>query len=110
VCQGCGRACLAFIACPKARKASKPDLDAAAKGSSKKKKKKADGKDKPLAGAPFAAAAAVGGGCGPCGDKQPCQPSNSDEGGPRCPVHNSKRHSAKECQEIKKLVEQFCEQ
>jgi hypothetical protein len=27
----------------------------------------------------------------------------------KCPVHNSTRHSASECQEIKKLAEQFCE-
>jgi hypothetical protein len=27
----------------------------------------------------------------------------------KCPVHNSTRHSTSECQEIKKLTEQFCE-
>jgi hypothetical protein len=76
-------------------------------GNGGKKKKKADG-NQPLAGAPTAAAAAAGGGCGgPRGDKRPRQPSNSDDGSMKCPVHNSTRHTTAECQEIKKLVKQF---
>jgi hypothetical protein len=55
-------------------------------------------------------ATATGGGCGgPKGDKCPHQLSNSDDGRMKCPVHNSMRHSALECREIKKLMEQFCE-
>jgi hypothetical protein len=66
-------------------------------------KKKVDGNNKPLVGAPTIAAAAVaGGGRDPRGDKQPWQPSSSDEGGPQCPVHNSRRHSTEKCREIKK--------
>jgi hypothetical protein len=41
------------------------------------------------------------------GDKCPRQPSNSDDGSTKCPVHNSTRHTASECREIKKLTEQF---
>jgi hypothetical protein len=52
--------------------------------SSKKNKKKASSKDKPLAGAPTIVAAVAGGSRGPCGDKRPCQLSDSDEGGSRC--------------------------
>jgi hypothetical protein len=63
--------------------------------------KKAGG-NQPLAGAPTAAAAAAGGGRG---GKCPCQPSNSDDGSTKCPVHNSTRHTGAECREIKKLVE-----
>jgi hypothetical protein len=99
---------------PEARKAGKPDADIIAQSSVKNNnnnKKKADG-NKPLAGAPTAAVvvAAAGGGCGPHGDKRSRYPSDSDEGGLRCPVHNSKCQSAEECQEMKKLVRQFCEQ
>jgi hypothetical protein len=65
---------------PKARKASKPDVDAAAQGSGKKKKKKDGGKDNLLASAPTAAAASAGGGRGPRDNKHPCQPSDNDEG------------------------------
>jgi hypothetical protein len=95
-----------------AGKADKPDADAAAQSSGKNKKKKANDNNKPMASAPTvaAAAAAAGGGRGLFGDKRPRQPSGSDVGGPRCPVHNSKRHSVEECREIKKLVEQFCKQ
>jgi hypothetical protein len=76
-------------------------------GGKKKKKKKADD-NQPLAGAPTAAAVAAGGDCGgPRGDKRPRQPSNSGDGSTKCPVHNSTRHTTAECQEIKKLVEQF---
>jgi hypothetical protein len=95
---------------------SKPEADAAAqsngKNKNRKKKKKSNNNNKLLTGAPTAAAvaAAVGGGCGPCGDKRPRQPSDSDEGRPRCPVHNSRHYNAKECREIKKLTEQFHEQ
>jgi hypothetical protein len=73
-----------------------------------KKKKKAGGKQ-PLVGAPTAAAAAAGGGRGgPRGNKRPHQPSNSDNGSMKCLVHNSTRHTASKCREIKKLTEQFC--
>jgi hypothetical protein len=37
----------------------------------------------------------------------PCQASGSDDGGARCPVHNSVCHSVSECWENKKLTEQF---
>jgi hypothetical protein len=70
-----------------------------------KKKKKAGG-NQPLAGAPTVAAAAAGGGRG---GKRPHQPSNSDDGSTKCPVHNSMRHTVVECREIKKLTEQFRE-
>jgi hypothetical protein len=86
-----------------AGKIGKSDADAAAQSSGKKKKKKADSKDKPLVGAPTAAATTASGGPGPCGDKWPQQPSDS-------PAHNSKCHSTEECREIKKLAEQFHEQ
>jgi hypothetical protein len=53
----------------------KPDADAAAlsRGKNKKKKKKASGNNKPLAGAPAIATAAVvaGQSSGSCGDKKP---------------------------------------
>jgi hypothetical protein len=59
------------------------------------KKKKAGG-NQPLAGVPTAAAAAAGGGHGsPRGDKHPRQPSNSDDGSMKCPVHNSTRNTAR---------------
>jgi hypothetical protein len=62
----------------------------------------------PRASITTVAVAAVGGGRGgPRGNKRPCQPSNSDDGGTKCPVHNSMHHSASEYQEIKKLMEQF---
>jgi hypothetical protein len=94
-----------------AGKASKPNTDAATQGSSKKKnKKKAGSKDKLLVGAPTVVAAAAHGGHGPYGDKRPRQTSASDEGSQRCPIHNSKCHSAEESWEIKKLAEQFHEQ
>jgi hypothetical protein len=52
----------------------------------------------------------VGGGHGGLrGDKCPRQPSNSDDGSTKCPVHNSMRHTASEYQEIKKRAEQFHE-
>jgi hypothetical protein len=88
---------------------SKPSAGAQAQGggnSNKKKKKKKTGGTQPLAGAPTVAATVTGGGCGRSrGDKRPCQPSNSDDGSVRCPVHNSTRHTTSECWEIKKLVE-----
>jgi hypothetical protein len=89
--------------------ASKSDVDAATQGSSNKKKKAGD-KDKPLAGAPTTVAIAAGGGHGPRGNKHPCRPSGSDEGGQWCSVHNSKRHSTEKCHEIKNLMEQVREQ
>jgi hypothetical protein len=91
---------------------SKPSAGAQAQGggNDKKKKKKKAGGNQPLAGAPTAAAAAKGGGRGGLrGDKRPHQPSNSNNGSMKCPVHNSMRHTASECREIKKLTEQFCE-
>jgi hypothetical protein len=82
-------------------------------GKNKKKKKKAGGNNnnKPLAGAPTAAAATAtaDGGHGPRGDKWLRQLSGSDEGDPRCQVHNSRCHNM-ECREIKKLTEQFHKQ
>jgi hypothetical protein len=91
---------------------SKPNAEAQAQGggnSSNNNKKKAGG-TQPLAEAPTAVAAAVGGGCGgPRGDKHPRQPSNSDDGSVKCSVHNSTRHFASKCQEIKKLTEQLRE-
>jgi hypothetical protein len=76
-------------------------------GNGNDKKKKAGG-IWPLAGAPTAAAAAVGGGRGGSrGDKCPRQPSNSNDGSAKCPVHNSTCHTTVECREIKKLAEQF---
>jgi hypothetical protein len=88
---------------------SKPSAEAQAQGggNSNNNKKKASS-NQPLAGAPTAAAAVAGGGRGgPRGDKRPRQPSNSDDGSTKCPVHNSTRHTASECREIKKFVEQF---
>jgi hypothetical protein len=74
-------------------------------GNGNNNKKKA-GDNQPLAGAPTAAAAMAGGGRGnPRGNKRPRQPSNSDGGSTKCPVHNSTHHTAAECQEIKKLAE-----
>jgi hypothetical protein len=93
---------------------STPSVGAQAQGGSndnnnKKKKKKAGG-NQPLARAPTAAAAAAGGDHGsPRGDKRPHQPSSSDGASTKCPVHNSTRHTAAECREIKKLAEQFRE-
>jgi hypothetical protein len=52
----------------------------------------------------------VGGGHAPHGDKCPRQPSASDEGGQWCLLHNSNHHSVEVFWEIKKFVEQFCEQ
>jgi hypothetical protein len=94
---------------PEAGKANKPDADAATQSSGKnRKKEKKVGGNKPLAGAPTTAAATTGRGRGPSGDKQSWQLSGNDEGGPRCPVHNSMCHNV-ECRKIKKLAEQFCE-
>jgi hypothetical protein len=79
-------------------------------GNSSNNNNKKAGGNRPLAGALTAAAAAAGGGRGgPRGDKHPRQPSNSDDGSVKCSVHNSTRHTAVECREIKKLTEQFCE-
>jgi hypothetical protein len=94
-----------------ADKCAKPSAGAQAQGggSGNNNKKKA-GSNQPLAGAPTVTAVAVGGGRGgPRGDKCPRQPSNSDDGSTKFPVHNSTRHTASECREIKKLEEQFCE-
>jgi hypothetical protein len=99
------------LAAQAAKGESKPSTGAQAQGggSSNKKKKKAGG-NQPLTGAPTAAATAAGGGRGgPRSDKRPRQPSNSDDGNTKCPVHNSTHHTASECREIKKLAEQFHE-
>jgi hypothetical protein len=90
---------------PELGKAGKPNAEAAAQSSGKnRRKKKVGSNNKSLAGAPTTAIAAVATGrcCGPRG-------FGSDEGGPWCPVHNSRRHSAEECQDIKKFTEQFRE-
>jgi hypothetical protein len=93
---------------------SKPNVGTQTQGGSNsnnnnKNKKKAGG-NRPLAGAPTTAAVAAGGGRGgPRGNKRPRQLSNSDDDSTKCPVHNSTRHTASECREIKKLVEQFCD-
>jgi hypothetical protein len=89
---------------------SKPSAGAQApgNGTSNNNKKKKVGGNQSLARAPTAVAAAAGGGRGgPRGDKCPRQPSNSDNGSMKCPVHNSTCHTVLECWEIKKLVEQF---
>ena len=100
-------------AAPTSKEASKPNAGTSAQGvGGKGKKKKKAGGSQSLAGAPTAAAvaaAANGGRGGQRGDKRPRQPSNSDECGAKCPVHNSTRHTASECREIKKLTEQFRE-
>jgi hypothetical protein len=100
-------------AAPRSKEASKPNAGTSAQGvGGRGKKKKKAGGSQSLAGAPTAAAVAVaanGGRGGQRGDKRPRQPSNSDEGGAKCPVHNSTRHIVLECREIKKLVEQFRE-
>jgi hypothetical protein len=96
-------------AAPASKEASKPNAGTTAQGvGGKSKKKKKAGGSQSLAGAPtaVAAAAAAGGGRG---DKRPRQPSNSDKGGAKCPVHNSTWHTTSECREIKKLTEQFRE-
>jgi hypothetical protein len=67
---------------PEVGKAGKPEVDAAAQSSGKNMNRK----------------------------KKKCQPSDSDEGGPWCPVNNSRHHSAEECREIKKLMAQLHEQ
>jgi hypothetical protein len=74
-------------------------------GDNNNMKMKAGG-NQPLAGAPTAVAAAADGGHG---GKRPRQPSNSNDGSTKCPVHNSTRHTAVECLEIKKLTKQFRE-
>jgi hypothetical protein len=91
---------------------SKPSAEAQAQGggnSNNNNNKKADD-NQLLAGAPTAAAVVAGGGRGwlKC-DKRPRQPSNSDDSSTKCPMHNSTCHSASECREIKKLMEQFRE-
>jgi hypothetical protein len=100
-------------AAPGSKEASKPNADTSAQGvGGRGKKKKKAGGSQSLAGAPTVAAVAVavnGGRGGLRGDKRPRQPSNGDEGGAKCPVHNSTRHTASECQEIKKLAERFHE-
>jgi hypothetical protein len=95
-------------AAPASKEASKPNAGTTAQGVSKSKKKKKASGSQSLAGAPTAAAAGGGRG-GQRGDKRPRQPSNSDEGSAKCPVHNSTRHTVLECREIKKLAEQFRE-
>jgi hypothetical protein len=95
-----------------AKEESKPSAEAQAQGggNSNNNKKKKTGGNHSLDGAPTATAAAAGGGRGgPRGNKHPRQPSNSDNGSTKCPVHNSTRHTVSECREIKKLTEQFRE-
>jgi hypothetical protein len=98
-------------AAPGGKEASKSNAGTSAQGvGGKGKKKKKAGGSQSLAEAPTAAvvaAAANGGRGGQRGDKHPRQPFNSDEGGAKCPVHNSTRHTALECWVIKKLTEQF---
>jgi hypothetical protein len=106
---------MAHPTCPRGGKGGKPDTSAAAQGGgsknknkNKNKKKKGGGNIQTLARAPTAAAAAAaGGGRGHRGDTRPRQASDSDDGGVRCPMHNSMCHNAEECREIKKLVEQY---
>jgi hypothetical protein len=104
-----------------AGKVGTPKIDATAQNSGRnrnrnrnRKKKKAGGNNnnKPLGGAPTTTAATVvaSRGHGPRGDKQPRQPSISDEAGLQCPMHNSRHNTVEECWEIKKLTEQLCEQ
>jgi hypothetical protein len=98
----------------KAGKCGKPHVSVVVQGSgskNKKNKKKTGGNNQPLARAPTAAAAAAAatGGRGPRGDKCSHKASGSDDGGTRCPMHNSTCHSVGECWEIKKLTEQFNE-
>jgi hypothetical protein len=77
-------------------------------GSNNNNRKMKAGGNQPLARAPTTTAASAGGGHGrPKGNKRPCQPSNSDDGGMKCLVHNSTRHSMSKCREINKLIEQF---
>jgi hypothetical protein len=112
--QGCGSPCLALPNRHGSKGESTPSVGAQAPGGgngndNNNNKKKAGGKQ-PLAGAPTAADAATGGDrCGPRDNKRPHRPSNSDDGSVKCPVHNSTHHTAEECREIKKLVEQFCD-
>jgi hypothetical protein len=94
---------------PEARKAGRPDMDAATQSSGKKKKMKVGGKDKSLAGAPTTTTASASGVRGPHGDKHLHQASSSDDGGAQCPMLNSRCHNTKEYREIKKLAEQVCE-
>jgi hypothetical protein len=99
---------------PEGGKASKPESNATTQSSGKNKnrKKKSNNNNKQLVGPPTITtiATAAGGGCGPCGDKQLRQPSDSDDGGPRRLVHNTRRHSVEECWEMNKLLEMFHEQ
>jgi hypothetical protein len=98
---------------PKARKGAKPDASTAAHGSGSRNNNntKADSNNQSLTEAPTVATATVaaGGVRGPRGDKHPRQASDSDDGGTRCPVHNSTCHNAEECWEIKKLTKQYRE-
>jgi hypothetical protein len=114
--QGCERPHLTLPAAQVAKGESTPSSGAQAQGggndngNNNNNKKKKAGNNQPLAGAPTTVAAAVGGGRGgPRGDKRPRQPSNSNSGSTNCPVHNSTRHTAMECWEIKKLTKQFRE-
>jgi hypothetical protein len=112
VCQGCGGLRLALPSRPGNKGGEQAQCRGQAQGggnNNDNNNKKAGG-NQPLAGAPIVAAAAPGGRRGgPKGDKHPRQPSNSDDNSMKCPVHNSTRHSASVCREIKKLGEQFHE-
>jgi hypothetical protein len=107
--QGCESSCLALPAVQVAKGESTPSSGAQAQGGDNENgntNNKKAGSNQPLARAPTAATAAVGGGRGGLrGDKRPRQPSNSDSGSTNCPVHNTMRHTATECREIKKLTE-----
>jgi hypothetical protein len=88
---------------PEVGKGGKPNASTAAQGGGSKNKnnnkKKVSDNNQLLIGAPIAvvAAATAGGSRGPQGDKRPHQASGNDDGGVRCPVHNSKCHNAEEC-------------
>jgi hypothetical protein len=86
---------------------SKSNAGTQAEGSgnnNKKKMKKASG-NRSLGRAPTIAVATAAAGGGPRGNKCPRQPSNSDDGSTKCPMHKSTRHSTSECREMKKLAE-----
>jgi hypothetical protein len=105
---------LADTTYPEVRKPGKLDEGTAAQvsgnnGNKNNKKKKAGGNNKLLTGASIAAVAAAARGRGPRGDKHPHQASSNDDGGTQCQIHNSTHHSAGECWEIKKVMEQFHE-
>jgi hypothetical protein len=88
---------------PEVGKAGKPKAYVAAQsiGKNKNRKKTKFNNNKLLTGASTAVAVAVvaSQGRSPRGDKRARQPFGSDEGGPRCLVHNSR------CQNIEQFYE-----